>query len=186
MKHIHPNRNNSGQSMIEAAIALPLLLMLFVGMIYFHARSFNQARSVIAARHACWLASHGKASQINTAMTNFFHPQSPSYKIDVSHKNVDVKQPMLVRPLIEVFSLLGYKTDKNPKVTFQYTQAPSPIGIMIPPHMRTTDPRASLDFMWTNSPNLVITILRTDHDTWSGNAPWQARLVMAGYVGYNL
>ena len=185
-KKQNPRANPNGQAMVEAVIALPIILMLFAGMVYFHVRSFNQARTHIAARHACWLGSQGKFDKIPQVMTNFFSTNSASYSVTYSNQYVDVEQPTLVKPVISLLSLLGYKTDHNPKVTVQYTQAKYSMGIMITPNMRTTNQNASLDFMWTNSANTAVTFMRCDSNYWDGDSPWATRLALAAYVGFNL
>ncbi|NCC60423.1 MAG: hypothetical protein EOM12_05690 [Verrucomicrobiae bacterium] len=175
-----------GQAMLETAIILPALLLLFLGMIYFNMRSYNQAKAAVAARHMCWLGAHGQFNSIPTVMTNFFVTNSPSYSVDVKHEYEDVDLgPSWVSDLMFIFKLFGVEYNNNPKVTVTYNQKAYQYGVIVPAGTASTNEDVSLAFLWTNSPNVSLVAARCDADAWN-KATWEEKIAVAAYVGWPL
>jgi hypothetical protein len=59
-------RNRSGQSMVEFAVCLPLLVLIFTGILFFGRGFIIGHRSIMAARYASWKFAKDPSAQEGT------------------------------------------------------------------------------------------------------------------------
>ncbi len=139
--------NTSGQAMIEAAILLPVLLVLYILAVDFGLRMENQARAAMAARYGAFLGSSGRYDTLEDEVRAAFFPADaegqsqknknngdPWYtlKIDKEHKKLSDMGSHgggIMRILSEFLGaaqviLPDDWFDDNVKVTVTYSQKP--------------------------------------------------------------
>ncbi len=69
--------NNQGQSMVEFAVAAPVLLLLMLSIIYISDLYIYKQKTIIAARYGAWRLARSEdpnTSAVKTDICNFFFP----------------------------------------------------------------------------------------------------------------
>jgi len=64
--------SRSGQVMVEAVVALALLMFVWIAVAFTTYMSTNHIRTAMAARHAAWLQGNGATVSAGIIATNFF------------------------------------------------------------------------------------------------------------------
>lgn len=100
--------DDRGQTMIEAAMVLPLIMFLFISLMYFHMVGLNVARSAMAARHGAWLFSKlkhttsGEEASAKTKAEAAVKAFWPEGKLPLSTVAVN-KSTMKTLPILDFF-----------------------------------------------------------------------------------
>jgi Flp pilus assembly protein TadG len=160
-------QDRNGQAILETALALPILLLLFAGIVHFGIRSEMRARSAMAARHGAWLGAHGRYDDIDKQVKTFFS-DGKRVVLTKEKKGLEMANDTIYGKLLDLIAdLLNYipgdLTKKNVNVTVSYQPAGLTFGI--PLQVGQADDHA-IKFMFTSVTTRPVTAYWCDTDTW--------------------
>lgn len=161
MKNILKPIGVDGQAMIETALVIPVLLLMFIGAIEFGTRSYNQARSAMAARHGAWLGVHDRYNDIESEVKNFFD-SGANVKVEKKKTglNLDYHNALMDYALFAYTTgYTSHSLEKNVEVSVTYSRAGLPYA---PP-----GPADGIEFLWQRVANYTVTAARGDTATWN-------------------
>lgn len=135
--------------MVEAAIVIPMLLLLMVGMIYFYLRVYNQIKTIEAARILCWQGS-GNYTDTGITPADIMPTNAAGFTCEITYNTQGIGSVPgvagYVTKIVNVLSIIpglsGIIAD-NPIVTATYHQKPMPFGVVLPPKKSYNPPPGS-------------------------------------------
>lgn len=145
--------------MIEAAILLPTLLLLFLGMWHFSLRMQNQSRCAMAARYACWCGGHKHYDDMETLVKENFFPNSGAHGLSTITINKKHMGPDTgIGVVTTLLGFLGDNAKKNVEVTLTCRQNGLPFAAPVS--------ASDVAFIWAGASNAPITAACVDGDCW--------------------
>lgn len=150
--------------MIEAAIMLPVFILLFLTINYFAVRTLSLANAAMGVRFACWMSVKGKSEKdIKTKTAKLFW-DGRDKQFELKFYKDSLSSGISVIDEILKFIPVGY-LQGNPRVTVQYKQKKFPFA---PPGLvgEKQNSRDMSSFMFKEQENAIITCARAKSDTW--------------------
>ncbi len=153
-------RNTKAQALVEAAIVIPMLLMLLIGTIYFGSLMYNQQRAYMASRHGAWLKTKAGARDIDNGVKAFF--ADPDNVIEV--RSEPVRFQTGIRLVDSILSILPVMED-NYKVKVTYRQPGMPYAAPV-----YLNPQDELVFSFQDSVTLQAECTMPSRNTWKSTS----------------